>query len=89
MDSFFLMYFWDTAVVRCKMQDCDQSRFLSPVCGLIQATKALWLKGQRFFFLLFATLLSSRQEDTYHSFNCAFSNKEETGRVHPQLISLA
>ncbi len=42
-----------------------------------------------FSFVLFASLLSSRQEDTYHSFDCVCSNKEETGRAHPPLISLA
>ncbi len=42
-----------------------------------------------FFLLLIATLLSSRQEDRYHSFDCACSNKEETDRARPPLISLA
>ncbi len=31
----------------------------------------------------------TRQEDRYHSFDCSCSNKEETGRAHPLLISLA
>ncbi len=26
---------------------------------------------------------TNRQEDRSHSFNCACSNKEETGRAHP------
>ncbi len=41
------------------------------------------------FPLLFGSLLSSRQEYRYHSFNCACSNKGETGRALPMLISLA
>ncbi len=49
------------------------------------------VKGTRqlFFFLLSASLPSSRQEDRSHSFDCACNNKEETGRAHPWLISLA
>ncbi len=47
------------------------------------------LKGSSFFFLLFVSLLSSRQEDRYHSFDRACSNKEETGWACPPLISLA
>ncbi len=41
------------------------------------------LKGHPnfFSFLLFASLPSSRQEDGYHSLDCACSNKEETGRA--------
>ncbi len=42
-----------------------------------------------FFLLISASLLSSRQEDRSHSFNCVCSNKEETGRARPPLISLA
>ncbi len=42
-----------------------------------------------FFFLLFSSLLSSSKEDSSHSFDCACSNKKETGRAHPLLISLA
>ncbi len=51
------------------------------------------LEGIRFFsflfFLVFASLMSPRQEDRSHSFDCACSNKEETGRACPMLISLA
>ncbi len=49
------------------------------------------LKGiQKVFFFLFAIcLLSSRQEDRSHSLDCVCSNKEETGRDRPPLISLA
>ncbi len=39
--------------------------------------------------LLSASVPSSRQEDRYNSFNCVCSNKEETGRARPLLISLA
>ncbi len=48
------------------------------------------LKGirQLFVFLLFASLPSSRQEDRSHSFDCACSNKEESGRAHPLLIQI-
>ncbi len=49
-------------------------------------------KGYANFFLsfqLFASLLSFRQEDRCHSVDCACSNKEETGRARPPLISLA
>ncbi len=42
-----------------------------------------------YFYLLSGFLPSSRQEDRYHSFNCACINKEETGRARPLLISLA
>ncbi len=58
-----------------------------------QQPRQLWFKGYPTFFIhfvrLFASLLSSRQDDRYHSFNCVCSNKEETGRAHPPLISLA
>ncbi len=43
----------------------------------------------RAVFLLFASFLSSRQDDRYHSFDCACNNKEKTGRARPLLISLA
>ncbi len=57
----------------------------------IEAETVKQLKGYAtfFFFLLFSSLLSSRQEDRSHSFNCVCSNKEETGRARPPLISLA
>ncbi len=42
-----------------------------------------------FFFLLFASLSSSRQDDRSHSLDSVCSNKEETGRARPLLISLA
>ncbi len=41
------------------------------------------------FFKKFVSLPSSRQEDRYHSFDCASSNKEEVGKARPPLISLA
>ncbi len=40
----------------------------------------------RIFFLIFALVPSAGREDGDHSFKC---NKEETGRPHPLLISLA
>ncbi len=42
-----------------------------------------------FINLSIGPLKSSRQEDRSHSSDCACSNKEETGRAHPLLISLA
>ncbi len=41
------------------------------------------------FFRLFASLPSSRQEDRFHFFNCACSNKKEPCRARQPLISLA
>ncbi len=56
---------------------------------LLPADEQQDVSERLFPFLFFAFPLSSRQKDRYHSFNCACSNKEETGRVCPQLISLA
>ncbi len=53
------------------------------------STSKKHLRDILFSFLLFASFLSSRQEDISHSFHCASSNKEETGRARPPLVSLA
>ncbi len=39
-----------------------------------------------FFILIFSSLPSSRQEDRFHFFDCACSNKEETGRLRLALF---
>ncbi len=55
--------------------------------GVIVTTVVLFLKG--ICYLLFASLSSFRKEDRSHSFNCVCSDREETGRARPPLISLA
>ncbi len=68
---------------------CSSFLPLTASHGEKQQYASEWLFFCFLFFLLFASLLSSKQEDRYHSFDCACSNKKETGRVCPPLISLA
>ncbi len=58
-------------------------------CAVLKHYLVLGIPQLFLFFLLFSYLQSSRQEDRSHSLDCGCSNKEETGRACPPLISLA
>ncbi len=70
------------------------------ICSLCLDITVEWLAHQSwdsfkgicqhfFLFLWFASLPNLRQADRYLSFDCSCSNKEETGRARPPIISLA
>ncbi len=79
-------------ITMCRGLQCGY--FLHQLCLPFQITEqdTYFIKGINHvlgFFLLFASLPSSRQEDGYHSFDCACRNKKETGRASLSVISLA